>query len=89
MTTEQNVVRQLQAFDVAAFVLRHQPQFFAEWMKIKGYTMPTTPLERLIDSATGFDQTIMAEFVADVADLVIDRIPPECFTTPNPEASDE
>jgi hypothetical protein len=52
------------------------PEFVANWARLRGVHLPTTPIDRMIDDATGRNDDIAQQFVADVFDLVIGRLEP-------------
>lgn len=58
--------------------------FVKEWCRMRGLMMATSPIDRMIDSASGYDSTIAATFFEDVYDLVWTRLPPEVRWEPTP-----
>ena len=78
---DKNTIRYIKAAEMAMWILNNNPDFYDGWQELKGYSGGNnSPITAAIDSATGFDKVRMHEFIEDVADLVIDRLPP------NPEA---
>lgn len=49
--------------------------FVRHWARLRGIRVPLSGIERMIDAATGYNDTIGKRFVADVYDLVWCRIP--------------
>jgi hypothetical protein len=50
-------------------------EFVSNWTRLRGVHLPATPLDRLIDEASGNDSGIARLFIADVFDVVIGRMP--------------
>jgi hypothetical protein len=57
-------------------------EFVANWARLRGVHLPTTPLAMMIDEATGHGREIGQLFIADVIDLVISRLPDEAEHRP-------
>lgn len=49
--------------------------FVAAWSELRGYRAATSPLDVLIDTQTGFAREKARQFVSDIKDLVLDRLP--------------
>jgi len=60
--------------EAARFAARH-PEFVTNWARLRGIALPATPLDQLIDAASGHGDVIARQFLADVADLFCDRLP--------------
>ena len=54
-----------------------QPDFVREWSRLRGVSFSKTPIDLMIDKATGYQAKVMRMFIEDVKDLVWDRIGPE------------
>ena len=50
------------------------PEFVANWVRLRGVSLPVSPLDLMIDEATGHDSVIAQQFIADVYDLVWSRL---------------
>jgi len=62
------------AIDVVMACAR-EPEFVANWARLRGIVLPASPMDRMIDEATGNDSAIARQFIADVCDIVIGRCP--------------
>lgn len=62
----------LETFVMAA---ARSPEFVDSWARLRGVRLPQSVLDRLIDHATGHDDAIVSMFIADVRELVCDRLP--------------
>ena len=51
------------------------PEFVKNWARLRGIRFAGNPLERAIDTATGYDEHIAQTFIEDVADLLWSRLP--------------
>jgi hypothetical protein len=52
------------------------PEFVSQWARLRGFKLSgLSPLEQEIDKASGFGEHVAKTFIADVADLVWDRMP--------------
>lgn len=52
-------------------------EFVATWCKMTGYYLSVSPINKLIDEATGWDKRIASQFLAFVRDIVWNRLPAE------------
>lgn len=50
------------------------PEFVENWARLRGISLPSTPIDRMVDDATGRSDAIASQFIQDVADLLFDRI---------------
>lgn len=55
-------------------------ELYREWCRLKGYSEPTTPLDQMIDTATGAEAQRMHEFVDWFMTEIIGRMPVEGAT---------
>jgi hypothetical protein len=60
----------------ARFAAGH-PEFVTNWARLRGIPLPTTPLDSLIDAASGHGEATARRFLLDVKDLICDRLTPE------------
>ncbi len=51
-------------------------EFVREWSRLRGVSIAVAPIEMMIDKATGNDKRVIELFVADVIDLVWNRLEP-------------
>lgn len=49
-------------------------EYVANWERLRGVRIARTPIETMIDRATGNDEAIMAQFALDVFDTVYSRL---------------
>lgn len=49
-------------------------EFFVEWCRLNGYKPATSPIDKMIDEATGVWKDRIAEFADDVDDLIFQRL---------------
>ena len=49
--------------------------FVMEWERLRKLTLPRTPIDQMIDEATGRNSIIARQFIADVDDLIFSRLP--------------
>lgn len=52
-------------------------EFVKAWSELRGVKLPATPLEKLIDEASGHGAGIAKLFIEDVIDTVVNRLPNE------------
>lgn len=50
-------------------------QFVAQWARLRGFKLAGSPIERMVDDATGYSDDIADTFISDVRDLVWNRVP--------------
>ena len=62
------------AIDVVMSCAR-EPEFVGNWARLRGIVLPASPMDQMIDEATGNDSAIARQFIADVFDIVIGRCP--------------
>lgn len=49
----------------------HEREFIAQWERLSGKKLlPTSPLDRMIDEATGYNMVVMGEFADFVYEFV-------------------
>jgi len=56
-------------------VCARNSEFVSNWARLRGIVLPATPIDRMIDEASGHDSGIARQFIADVFDLVLARLP--------------
>lgn len=49
-------------------------EFVTNWARLRGVTLPCTPIERLIDETSGHGAAIARQFIDDVAELFVGRM---------------
>lgn len=59
----------------AVVVCAENDEFVAQWARLRGVVLPADPISQMVDKATEYDRFIFEQFVADVQDLVVDRLP--------------
>lgn len=52
-----------------------QTEFFSEWTRLREHKRPTSPLDAMIDEATGMNDHISRQFILDVYELIWLRLP--------------
>jgi hypothetical protein len=50
-------------------------EFVSNWMRLHGITLAGSPIDAMVDEASGRNDAIAAQFIADVKELIYDRIP--------------
>ena len=50
------------------------PEFVENWARLRGIRLPATPMDKMIDEATGHGAAIARQFIADVDELVCQRL---------------
>lgn len=50
-------------------------EYVENWARLRGIKLPATPMDRMIDEASGHSDTIAAQFIADVRELFEFRMP--------------
>lgn len=53
----------------------NNPEYVANWQRLRGVRMPVSALEQLIDNGTGYNHYIARLFLDDVLDLLYLRLP--------------
>ena len=53
------------------------PELFMQFCRLKGYTLPKSPIEQMIDDSTGYTKEIVQEFVSFCFEYVYLRVPKE------------
>jgi hypothetical protein len=61
-------------FKDVLFYCAGQDEFVAQWERLRGVRLPRSPIEKMIDEATGNDSAIARLFINDVFDLVWSRL---------------
>lgn len=51
-------------------------EFVSNWMRLRGISLATSPIDMMIDDATGRNAETAKLFLADVHDLIWSRLPP-------------
>lgn len=51
------------------------PEFVENWQRLRGMSLGKTPIDRMIDEATGYDREICEQFLNDVWECVWARFP--------------
>jgi hypothetical protein len=51
------------------------PEFVVNWARIRGVSLPTTPMDWLVSDASGHCDSIAALFIEDVREMIYDRVP--------------
>jgi hypothetical protein len=49
-------------------------EFVSNWLRLR-HNLPKSAIEQMVDDATGRNDAIAKQFIADVQDLVLDRLP--------------
>lgn len=49
-------------------------EFIMQWARLRGVSLPATPIDQMVDDATGRSDAVAAQFIADVKELVYDRV---------------
>lgn len=49
-------------------------EFVDNWTRLRGFTLPASPIERMVDEASGHGEAIAVQFIADVRDLIYSRL---------------
>lgn len=64
----------------------NRTDFVTEWSRLRGVSLPTTPIERMVDEATGRNDSIAKQFIEDVYDIVWSRLDPAVRTVSGMDA---
>lgn len=67
----------MSANSLAACVLAAaaNPEYVANWMRLRGIRLPSSPIETMIDQQTGYGDQIARQFFEDVRELIYNRMP--------------
>jgi hypothetical protein len=64
-------------FDDCVRACASNPQYMAHWIRLRRLRPPSSMMDILVDRATGHYEHLAALFIADVRDLVWNRLPPD------------
>lgn len=53
----------------------HNPEYVANWQRLRGVRLPASAIERMVDDSSGNSHDIARLFLADVLDLIYLRVP--------------
>ena len=58
-------------------------EYVDNWLRLRGYTLPASAIERMIDESSGHGEAIAKQFIADVRELFEFRVPGVAIRTPD------
>lgn len=49
-------------------------EYVENWLRLRGYSLPRSAIERMVDEASGHGDAIAQQFIADVHETVYSRL---------------
>lgn len=61
-------------FMVCVMACAKNDEYVENWLRLRGYSLPRSAIERMVDDASGHGDAIAQQFIADVHETVYSRL---------------